>query len=75
MIHGSNPGRARDFTYPEPSKEKLGPHQLLLPMDTAVLSGFKLPGNEGYHSPVSTAETKNEQLGLHPLPPHDFKAR
>jgi len=28
-------------------------------MERAVLSGFKLPGNEVYHSPVSIAETKN----------------
>jgi len=66
-VHGSNSGRVRDFTYPEPSKETLGPNRLLFSMDRVVLSGFKMPGNEVYHSPVCTAETENGKLDLHAL--------
>jgi hypothetical protein len=74
-VHGSNPGTARGFTYLEPSKETLGPKQLLFSMDRAVLAGFKLPGNEVYHSAVSIAETKNGKLGLYAPPLHAFKVR
>ena len=66
-VRGSNPQKGKRFYPSRTIQRDAVAKPACFSMERAVFSGFKLPGNEVYHSPASIAGTKNGKLDLYPL--------